>query len=522
MESASATFFAVLRIKNNVTGDVIAEVKSKSVTVAFVHPFSVEIKNEPEQSVDRRAWTQIPGTDETPCQEKEYLIEKLPGVYVLSGDPFFAQIEASFRDAPLEDPLNVVLRLTDPKTGNTSEIIEIPEARGQSSFTLQTANETDETLDRAGQPSGAERERSLIRLTLPPGNVPGDFVLSAEAEFNGYTRNASLEIHYEPILNIDLTLTSFQPDNVDITEQSAFVYLAPFSVFQSQKTPVPDFTITDWTIRPLCNPKIRPLFSEDTVQGVGVKAFTRSGLAQRVFWGPGDDVEDEQTYEVAVTAQSNGMTGIGFGMLKLIPPEPRSANRILLRSPSFFSLDSILSDGDESSVWEVVAKPEDDPGSGPGDITSGQFFRNAIVSAGGVVPSLEDGRIIVMTASIEGQPTGVSEVLSNVRIKTNMTGLEGRARSAKARIQSGKATFTVSCNARVPRPKETISEDELQANLFYGVPFGKPTTGLSIILTVHTTVEINGASVAFMGGGRDLVTSSPPAFIELIEPLRPA
>jgi hypothetical protein len=526
MKSASVTLFAALRVRNRVTGDLIAEIKTEEITVAFKYPFSIEIKNEPQQNISRRAWkapAKALGEASLPCTEMFYEPEILPGVYVLSGDPFFAQVEASFRDAPLTDPLNIVLKLLDSKTGNPAKAVEIPGANGQDSITLQTTNEVDEGLDRTGAPSGTSTERSLIRLTLPPGNIPGNFNLVADAEFNGYIRSASSEVHYEPILNVDLTLTSFQPDNVDITEQTAFVYLAPFDAPESQKVPVADFTVTDWSIKPLCtNGKIRPLFSEDNVQGVGVKAFTRSGIARNVFWGPGEEVEDEQLYEISVKVQSNGMTGVGFGMLVLAPPKVLSANRIFLRHPTGFTLDAIFSDGESVSTWEVIARPEED--GTLNDISSGQFFRNAILSNGGLVPSLEDGRIVGMTVAIGGTAEEINraDVLSNTIIKTNMTGPDGRARSAKARIQNGKAVFNISCNARVPPAKDTISEKEVQTNLFYGIQFDGPKSGLAIVLTVNTIVEINGSSVAFLGGGGDPVTSTPPTFIELTEPLRSA
>jgi len=534
MSGATIKMLAALRVKSRSTGAIIAEIATKEISVTLQNPFDLAIKNEPQQNVSRRSWGESENNDpELPCQEFEYKIDSFPGVYVNSGKGFNALIEASYRGEALGDALNVTVSLLDKKTGLPTKLLQIPQAVDTTTTVLQTEDVTDEVLDRSGEPTGVDATRSLLPFNLPPSAVAGDFILQATATFNGYEKTVEQEIHYEPILNIDLNLNAFNADNVDRTEQSAYVYMAPFEFEQSQKVPVSDFTVTDWSIRPLCkNGKKFELQSEDTVPGLGVKSYTRGGLAQSVFWGPGE-VDDEQFYEVHVKAQVGGMTGEGFGMLRLGVPVSARANKIFLRNADGnFSLDTIFSDGEDITTWEVVARPEDDEGSGPGDTSSGQSFRNAVVLKGGNVPSLDDGRIITLRVQVNddtdpinnGLANGeLTSIISSVRIKTNLTGTSGKAGSAKAKIVNGKATFQILVNARVPEKEETISQEELEDNLFYslyGIQFQKPQSGVSLTLTAYTSVEINGRSISFFGGGSSLTAAAPPCFVELTEPLR--
>lgn len=536
VSGARITLNAALRVKSRATGAVIAEIKTGDITVSFTNPFDLAIKNEPEQMISRRTWKLKPDSDPgLPCQEFEYSSDSFPGVYVNSGKGFSALIESSYRGLPLSGPLDVTISLLDKKTGLPTKLLQIPQTLGETTAVLQTSNVTDETLDRSGEPTGDQTTRSVLPFDLPPSGVSGDFVLQATAEYLGYKKTVQLDVHYEPILNIDLNLTPFSPDNVDRTEQSAYVYLAPFDADQSQKVPVDDFTVTDWSIRPLCkNSKRFDLQSEDSVPGLGIKAYTRGGLAQKIFWGPGEIDTDELFFEVSVKATVGGMVAQGFGMLQIGDIVEARANKIFLRnadgSPASFSTSQIFADGTATTTWHVIARPEDDAG----DDTSGQAFRNAVVVKGGNVPSLDDGRIVTLKVEVQndtdpnknGLVAGEkSSIVDSVRIKTNMTGPNGKAGSAKAKIVNGLATFEISVNARVPEKKDTISEEELIDNLFYsiyGIQFAAPTSGVSLALTAYTSVEINGRSISFIGGGSNLRSSAPPCFVELLEPLEPA
>lgn len=537
ISTAKITLRAALRVKSRATGAILSEITTKDITINFNNPFDLAIKNEPAQNVQRRVW-KINSDPEEPCQQYEYENQQFAGVYVNSGKGFDALIESSFRGLPLEGPLNVTLSLLDKKTLLPSTLLTLPQTTAQTTSVFETSNVTDEVLDRSGEPTGEENTRSLLSISLPPSAVSGDFILRAEAEFEGYSKTVDLEIHYEPILNIDLNLTPFNPDNVDRTEQSAYVYMAPFDAEQSQKVPVDDFTVTEWSIRPLCDdPAIFNLQSEDNVPGLGIKSYTRGGLAQKIFWGPGEIDTEEQFYEIHVKAKVGGQVGEGFGMLRLGEVESSRANKIFLRNANAdedFSTSEIFSDGFATTTWEVIARPEDDEGSGPNDSASGQSFRNAVVALGGNVPSLDDGRVVTLKVQVKNdsdpEQNGLvggelTSIIESVRIKTNMTGANGKAGSAKAKIVNGKATFTISVNARVPKKKDSISEEELVNNLFYsryGIQFAFPDSGVSLVLTALTSVEINGRSISFVGGGGSLVASAPPCFVELKEPLEPA
>jgi hypothetical protein len=528
MSEASITITARLQLKNRTTNAVLTQIETSPIVISFSNPFSLQITNEPTQQVSRRTWKAI--GDDANCQEYDYSISSFPGVYILSGNPFFSILDATYRGTVLASPLDIHVELRDADTGSLTSLIKLP-STNTAQADLQITTTTDESLDRSGAPTGDLVSKSSLPLTLPPSNIPGDLVMSVTGTYSGYTRTVTLPIHYEPVLNIDLNLASFQPDGVDKTEQSAFVYLAPFDSAEKDKVPVADFTVTDWSIRALCkNPPTSvpiQLQPPGDVAGLGVKAYTRGGLANKVFWGPGEDVNDELLYEISVKVQSQGMKATGYGIVRLEPVTTYGVNRILLRtSPSSngFFTDTIYSDGTDSSTWEVLAVPQDETGG----IESGQYFVNAITSNGGTVPTngLEIGRIVTLTASIVGsiQGTALQTVLNNIRIKTNMTGISGKLRTAKAKVQDvsgvGKALFEITINSQVPGFEQTISEAELKTNIFYGIQFGPPQTAIYIVLTAYTSLEVNGNAVSYFGGGGNLVTSSPPCFIGLIEPLR--
>jgi len=525
MSEASITITARLQLKNRTTNVVLTQIETNPIVITFSNPFSLAIRNEPTQQVSRRTWKTI--GDDANCQEYDYSIDSFPGVYILSGNPFFSILGATYRGVVLTSPLDVHVELRDADTGNLTSLIKLP-STNTAQADLQITIITDESLDRSGAPTGDLVSESSLPLTLPPSNVPGDLIMSVVGTYSGYTRTVTLPIHYEPVLNIDLNLAAFQPDGVDKTEQSAFVYLAPFDAAEKDKIPVADFTVTDWSIRALCkNPPASvpiQLQPPGDVAGLGVKAYTRGGLANQVFWGPGEDVNDDLLYEISVKVQYQGMKVTGYGIVRLGPVTTYGVNRILLRtspaSNGFFT-DTIYSDGTDSSTWEVLAVPQDEVGG----IESGQYFVNAIISNSGTVPTngLEIGRIVTITANIVGNMQG-ADVLNNIRIKTNMTGTSGKARTAKAKVQDvsgvGKALFEISVNSQVPWLEQTISEAELKTNIFYGTQFSPPQTAIYIVLTAYTSLEVNGNAVSYFGGGSDEVMSSPPCFIGLIEPLR--
>jgi hypothetical protein len=318
--------------------------------------------------------------------------------------------------------------------------------------------------------------------------------------------------------------------------------LAPYTAEQSAKIPVTDMTVTSWSIRSLCTgAPPRKLYS--TEQGVlGLQSFTRGGIAQKIFWGagggPGDEVIDEQTYEVNVSVQANGMKGEGHGTMTLQPfTGSGSANKLFLRNQGGFNTDTIYADGLTSSVWEVLGHPEDDIGS---SMETGESFVNAVLAQGGTPPpqGIADGRVVQLNATLEGNTGGFSQdelkkILDSLRITTNMTGPNGKSRSAQAQMMPDvtapstglhKAVFSIKINSRVPIPSDAVTEAglnaSLQTNIYYGIPFTAPTSGIYVVLTAFSKFEVNGHTTSFVGGGKDLVNSAPPCFLELLEPLR--
>lgn len=523
IDTARIQLQSILSVKNRNTGVVLSNIKSRTVTVELHNPFSLAIKNEPEQSVSRRSWV-ILEDGGNGCKEYDYKITSLPGIYVGTPEPFRALIEASFNGEALTETATVTLKFLDPKTRSITKFVTLP--GGASVFDI--IPEVDEILDRNGVPTGDSKIRTLVRLDIPPSNVPGDFIIAATADYRNYSRTAEITVHFEPTLNIDLELRPFSPDGVDVAEQKAFVYFGAFNGPQELKLPVEDYTITSWSIRPLClKPKNRPLYGGD-VTGLGVKSYTKGGLAQNVFWGPATNTDPIEEFEVHVKVQVGGMKADGYGMLVIGRDSIPNINRILLRNPTNFSTDIIYADGDHESTWEVVAKPEEEMSD---NTTQGGYFVNAVVSYGGLVPSLPDGRIVslrtrsVVVPDSTGNPSKNSviglKVINNVLIKTNLTGPNGATGIVNAKVEDGKAIFKIRVNAKIPPPDDNVTESEFIENRIYHIQFEKPKTGVVFALEATTIVEKDGKAIVFKGGGSNLTLDAPPAFLGLVEPLNP-
>jgi hypothetical protein len=232
--------------------------------------------------------------------------------------------------------------------------------------------------------------------------------------------------------------------------------------------------------------------------------------------------------------QVGGVKSEGFGMLVLGLNKPVSIYRILLRSPSGFTVDQVEADGESESVWEVLARPEEELDTG---IESGGFFINAVVGAGGSVPSLPDGSVVSLTvtpmqfADSSGGPSTNTlkalDIMKNLIIKTNLTGTNGISGTANASVETiggfGKAIFRISINGSVPPPDDNdVTQNDFTINNIYGIQFDRPNNGIVLVLTANTVVESNGNPINFKGGGSDLINDAPPTFLGLVEPLSPS
>lgn len=525
----------LLSVREASSGRLITGIKTKTVNVQLKNPFNISISNEPESVVNRPTWDPTCTTDISP--EGGY--EQLPGVYAGTGDGFPIVIEASYRDLPLEENINLFVRILDKATGEVATTIQLPNANSTGIATFVTREEEDEILDRSGQPTGETENVTRVSLELPPQASPGDYTVEVTGSYQGYSKTTSMDVHYESPLNIDLNLVPFTPDGISATEQSAFVYLG--DPLGEEKTPVADLTVTEWKISALDpvsrkNIRKRPFYSRDTVPGTGVKSYVRGGTAKNIFFGPSVDVgpetDEEQTlqetsscivggeiYEVSVTAKAEGFSRTAFGSV-ILSPSPEAGpelNRVFLRRVDGFNKDIVYADGIAESSWEVVVDPGSD--GSPSDTHSGVFFRDAMVNLGGSIPQLDDGTVVTLTVKPYHGATD-----EKVYIRTNLTGDEGRPWFAKATIQDGRALFHVRLNTRVSGkvlPAPNSGSDNFGSNIIYGEAgnVGWEPSALIFSLSAYVSREIGGRAVAFYGGGSNIEFHTPPCFLSFREPL---
>lgn len=534
LEEVSIQFHGLLSVKDS-AGKLITGVKTGDVDVKLKNPFSISIKNEPAQFVNRPKWN--PTCNDTDSPKRT--LDKIPGVYAGTGNGFALVVEASFRDLPLETGINLTLRIIDKITSLPSSVVTLPNTNSNGEATFATAQETDEVLDRSGQPTGETQNVTRVRAELPPQASPGDYVVEVTGAYRGYSRTVTMDVHYETPLNIDLDLSPFVADGINVAEQKAFVYYGdPTS---TSKVPVQDLTITDWKLSPLDaiskkNLRKRPFYSKDGVPGTGVRAYAKGGTAKNVFFGPsvdiGPETSEEETlqeqsscvvgqeiYEVAVTAKAGGFSRTDFGFITLSPgPEAGpELNRIFLRKVSAFNKDIVFSDGIEESTWEVLADPTTD--GVLSDKSSGIFFHDSVTALGGLVPQLDEGKVVTLTAKLFRGDTD-----ARIYIRTDLTGPEGRPWYAKATITNGRALFHLRLNTKVSgevvKPPG-FGSDKPGTNIVYGdsTNIGWSASPLIFSLSAYVPVEVGGNPVTFYGGGGDLELHTPPCFLSFNEPL---
>jgi hypothetical protein len=532
VKEASVALNAALRVNNRASGKLIREVLTKDISIKLKHPLEIMIENNPEQTVNRVSFLGACNEDASP----EIKTEQFPGVYVRTGEPFRVTLTASFRGEALETDINLSVRILDKETGDPSSLVRLPETNAAGVALFPTQFTTDEVVDRTGIPTGDTKDVTTVDIEIPPQSVPGDYILEVSGEYQGYVRTTKLEFHFESSLNVDVDAIIPPTDGVSKAEQKAFVYFGDPTWPTEQKAPVPDQTITEWSLVLLGgNPKSsRPFFSTDGVPGVGVKAATKSGIAKNVFFGPVSEVEaptlptctDGEMYALVVKAKAGGLTGTGYALLELTPFEPFDMNRLFVRLAADqptgnysgrLTGDLRFADGEDTSRWEVVAKPELD-----GDISdenSGKYMVDKIVNPpiSGLVPSLPDGAIVTGYLRVKSG----SVRTRNISLVTNLTGPKGTTGFAKARVDGGRAVFDVKLNAKVVGEfDDPPLTGEAPSNPVYNsdsIVWQKSPLVLS--LTVFTVVEVNGKPVVFSGGGSKIDFHTPPAFISYQEPL---
>jgi len=544
MQSVEVSFKGILEIRNRTTGVLLTGIDTETGKITLINPLTVKISNDPSQEINVMAWDPSCNLDKSPIME----IKPETGVYVQTGDSFNVLIELSFRGKPILENVSVFFRILDKGTGAVSTVCKMPNQNNEGVSTFTVTPQTDEVLDRTGQPTGESITVSKVELQVPSQDVPGEYILEVTTSYLGYRKIEKLPMRFAPSLNIDMDLFPFEANGQNIAEQKAFVYFGDPS--GESKIPVPDDTVISWEIKPLdiisqLNLKKRPFYSMAGLSGSGVKSATKSGVAKQIFFGPGTDIgvvsddpavqaqfeqkreissciTDGELYEISATAKVSGMIATGYGIILLTrqsePEGAKQLNRIFLRKVDNFNKDQIYADGSEYSEWEVVAKPEDD--GTITDLHSGAYFRERITALGGLVPSLEDDKIITLTTKIfHGIPGG-----QRILVETNLTETGGRAGYAKARIENGVARFKLRLNSVVSgvvKENPLAGESGAGGNIIYGSTDTVTWEQSALIysLTAYTILEVDGKQITFYGGGSSIFNHTPPCYLSFKEPL---
>lgn len=535
-----------LRIKRLSSGEVLKEVLSRPVDIEILNPLDVVPSF--SSNIMRRVWQLGDCASITNPVRPDYAEVEIPGIYASQGEFLVIDLDIRYKGLSLESPTAVLVRILDKETSEPAPGIVLPSQDPNGFSTILTQNVLIEETDRAGQPTGESTERSISRVIIPPQTVPGDYILEITVAVNGFSRIVLQDFVVEPILNVDIEALPFVPNNFDRAEQKALVYLAPYNVPQSEKSPVPDGTVVTWGLKLISGGKKanRSIYADPIeVPGTGVRTQTTGGLARNVFFGPGGEIEPPENdgctsgelWEITAEVKTAGQTVVGHALVELQEniENQQTLERILLRvadaqpgvgsngiqddaTTSEIARHTVFADGDMESNWEVLANPAEDISERE---KSGTFFVNAMTgptgaNPGGLVPVLPVGHPITLTARIMSGDIDPK----NIIITTNQ-GERAGSNVALVEVDTdglSKAKFSIKILGRgVGIIKEAPQEG---SNIVYG--YGSITWAASpsvVSLAAHTTINYQGQTFLFTGGGSNLGGSTPPAFISLVEPL---
>lgn len=557
LESAEVRIESGLFVRDT-AGNTITSVVGPQGTIRFKNPFEIAVRDDPPVRMSRRtSWNQDCccrlgepcGTSNSPCNDGDVSIgwkcEEIVGTFALIGDPISLEIEAKWKGSPIANPPRLEMTLLDAGTELPSDIARLDGADERGALVLTPDLQEKDILDRSGQPSGTTEVKSIARVTIPPQDVAGDYLLEVISTYRGYSRRQLFPVTFEHPLNVDVIPRPFVPNGIHVAEQMARVYLGDPTWEDRRKIPVSDGTVVRWSITPGDDfARTRPFFSRSELSGTGIKSETNNGIAREIFFGPGTDIEPftceagdalpcfgYEWYVISATVNVLGVEKTGFGVIlenPFLAPGEEGLNRIFMRPSGGFSRDTAPSDGETVSTWEVLGVAREDGTTS--DQESGAFFHQQVTSLGGLVPDLPDGTVVTLYANpyfgddnlglqlTEDQREAIRDV-GSIEIKTDLTGDFIQSNYARATIKNGKAQFDIRLNAlaigaSLGKPLESEVE-----NVIYGDPPLWPETPLIYYLTCTASLPVRGKRLTFWGGGNNLSADTPPCWLGFNEPL---
>lgn len=553
LESAEIKIASGLFVRDT-AGNAITSVVGPQGTIRFKNPFEITVRDDPPVRISRRTWNQnccseISEPSNSPCNDGNVSIgwqcEEIIGTFSLIGGPISLEIEATWKGSPIANPPRLEITLLDAGTELPSSIARLEGADDNGALVLTPDLQEKDILDRSKQPSGATEVKSVARVTIPPQDVAGDYLLEVISTYRGYGRRQLFPVTFEHPLNVDVIPKPFVPNGTHVAEQMARVYLGDPTWEDRRKIPISDGTIVRWSITPGDDfARTRPFFSRSELSGTGIKSDTNNGIAREVFFGPGADIEpfaceglgelpcfSYEWYVISATVNILGVEKTGYGVVlenPFLAPGEEGLNRIFMRPSGGFSRDTVPSDGETVSTWEVLGVAREDGTTS--DQESGAFFHQQVTSLGGLVPDLPDGTVVTLYANpyfgdnnlglqlTEDQREAIRDV-GSIEIKTDLTGDFIQSDYARARIKNGKAQFDIRLNAlAIGAAPEKPLESEVE-NVIYGDPPLWPETPLIYYLTCTASLPVRGKRLTFWGGGNNLSSDTPPCWLGFDEPL---
>lgn len=440
------------------------EFRSTPITVELTNPWSMELLNRDDRSVERECPKSLSGLSFSTAlgdSDLAYQNVSFDGAWVRATDPFVVRANLSFREESIPEGTSVRVEVWDASDSVCSDKFRPSPIRKSTtvlplSTVVPVQTELVEAVDEQNEGTGEFVRTSFADIPVSVPSQPQGALLYVQAEFGGYIAAQSFFILMENTLNIEVSARAPISNGKDIAEQSATVWIRDpdFPNNTGRRTTVPDGTAVKWNRKVgLFGNNARPFYSTESATTSGVVSFVRNGVAQNVFFGPASGVVWHtyvtrnsveligERYDISASIIWDGLSDSDEKEVEIFPVgggKNPFGSRFLMEFPSFRN--DVWADG-EDFVKLIISRDANNPASG-----SGSCFQSCALGAGADLLEISPGQLVQLFAD-ENTEIIWGDVEESIDPYTGLTVLElgenssSSSGNAYVEIEDAQATF---------------------------------------------------------------------------------
>lgn len=269
------------------------EYVSKPVIVELTNPFYIEINNRDNKKVEVRTNEIITSLNNGIISQR-YLYD---GSYIRSSNPFIVRVKMSYREGTLLG-FNEVYAVAYNAIKDLKNFDSIPKKTTinnniilDNNGVYEVLKTNEEILDNNGNSTGVFEEISYVDIKIFPTLFAQNIILYIKAENNGYCFVKDIFIVFDNTLKIELNPRVPFANGMDVSEQTALVYLIDpdYPDDKSKRIYPPNNTIVKWEINKIIGDVNRSLYYSGENQPPltnGIYTYLSNGVSNKIYLGP--------------------------------------------------------------------------------------------------------------------------------------------------------------------------------------------------------------------------------------------